>query len=92
MKTDIDRVKGKFNLSLSKIIGDEIVDVEGYVSCQFGWPVFRITRIIFASGFYCLVDGEHEIAYVVEPLDTSNLEAVDPLRVWCNDDLEKFIE
>lgn len=77
-------------LSLSSIIGKKIVDVQGYISQQFGddTPVFNVCNITLSDGTKLSVEGEHDIAYVpyddlipgITEADMNNL--VDP----CDDD------
>lgn len=55
-------------VSLSKLVGQEIKDVRGYVTTEFGEPVFKVSRIVLADGRMFYVGGEHDIAYL-EDLD-----------------------
>lgn len=51
-------------ISLSKLTGVKIKDVLGYISAEFGEPVFKITQIITETGHTMFTNGEHNIAYL----------------------------
>lgn len=55
-----------YRISLSKLTGQRIVDISGYVSGEFGddTPVFKISQIHLENGTEIWVEGEHDIAYI----------------------------
>lgn len=61
-------------LSLSSIVGKPIKDVYGYVSGNFGFPVFECTKIVFEDGTWEDLEGEHDIAYIPSPAKHKELK------------------
>ena len=63
-------------ISLAKLTGQHIKDIQGYVSTEFGndEPVFNITRIVLGNGEKISVDGEHDIAYINASDEHLNLD------------------
>jgi hypothetical protein len=55
-------------LSLNAISGQKVVDVYGYVSTEFGDPVFKLTRIELEDGTTLDVEGEHDMPYIPDGL------------------------
>lgn len=53
-----------FYISLSKLTGLGIADIWGYITSEFGEPVFKVSRIIFSNGLHCGVEGEHDFPYL----------------------------
>ena len=53
--------KDSLTLSLSKLTGKVVKDVEGYYSTETG---FTIHRILFDDDTYMFVDGVYDAAYV----------------------------
>lgn len=55
---------GTTNLSLSSVLGKKVTDIQGYISMEFGDPVFSISKIIFEDNSSMSVEGEHDMAYL----------------------------
>lgn len=55
-----------YELSLLKLVGKQVKDVQGYISREFGHPVFKLTRIVFEDDTYVYAEGEHDCAYVTD--------------------------
>lgn len=51
-------------LSYNKVSGKKIKDLTGFISNEFGDPVFEIVNILFEDGTNESVGGEHDIAYI----------------------------
>lgn len=49
---------------LSAVAGRRVAEVAGYVSNEFGDPVFQLTRVIFEDGTSADVEGEHDCPYL----------------------------
>lgn len=84
-------------LSLAKVMGKKIIDLEGYISAQFGLdtPVFNVCHVVFEDGTLLSLEGEHDIAYVPNDSDTPGLSVKDMLLCFDpgdidNDDDEDF--
>lgn len=60
-------------ISLEKVVGKKIKEVQGYLSSEFGDPVFQLFRIYFEDGSSCFVEGEHDMPYL-SGLDVSDEE------------------
>ncbi len=71
------------NLSFSKLAGKAIVDLHGYISREFGDPVFKISTVVFADGTSVWVDGEHDMPYIGANDDTQ-LALWNDLHDRCN--------
>lgn len=58
-------------VSLSKLWGLGIRDIEGYFSNgEFGFTVFKLTKVVFSDGSSVHFAGEHDIAFIYrEDLD-----------------------
>lgn len=69
-------------LSLSSIVGKPIKDVHGYVSHQFGEPVFKVSKVVFEDDTDETLGGEHDIAYIDSEnhpeLADDNLNDIEP--------------
>lgn len=55
--------------SLSKLTGLKIKDIQGYITCEFDFPVFKLTKIVFENDTTANIDGEHDIAYIPQSSD-----------------------
>lgn len=53
-------------LSLASMAGKKIIDLEGYISQEFGLdsPVFNVCNVVFEDGTLLSLQGEHDTAYV----------------------------
>lgn len=49
---------------LSDITGKKIIEIIGYVSMEFGDPVFKIYRIVYEDETFSFVEGEHDFPYI----------------------------
>lgn len=53
-----------YTISLVKLTGQAIADVEGYLSEGFGDTSFKLTHIVMANGSRIDVEGEHDLPYL----------------------------
>lgn len=51
-------------LGLTKITGQTIKEVEGYISKEYDDPVFMMTNIILEDGTKISCEGEHDMPYL----------------------------
>jgi hypothetical protein len=69
-------------LSLSSVVGKSVKDVHGYVSHQFGEPVFKVSKVVFDDDTEETLGGEHDIAYIDSEnhpeLGDDKLNAIEP--------------
>lgn len=56
--------KGSSQLSLNKLMEKNIVDIEGYITTEFGDPVFKISSVVFEDGTDEFAEGEHDMPYL----------------------------
>jgi len=54
------------NISLSKLLGQKIVDIQGYISYEFGDPSFKMSKVILENGQHLWCEGEHDFPYLTE--------------------------
>lgn len=54
------------NLSLAKLCGKTIADVEVSLSSEFGEVGLKLKRIVFTDGSKLWVEGEHDHPYVTD--------------------------
>ena len=56
----------RYTISLVKLTGLKIVDIEGFVSWDdnAGEPALKLTEVIFEGGYKVDVEGEHEFPYL----------------------------
>lgn len=71
------------NISLVKLTALKIKDIEGYISNEFGDPVFKLSKIVFENDKEVWTEGEHDIAYIgsdgdIEELKDDYLNELDP--------------
>lgn len=86
-------------LSLASMTGKKIIDLEGYISQEFGLgaPVFNVSAVVFEDGTTIHLQGEHDIAYLCADDDEPGLTnkelllAIDPNDIDEEDD-EEFLE
>lgn len=62
---DVQYEDSRWLMDLTKLVEKEIETAVGYISCEFGHPVFELTKIVFKDGSTVRVAGEHDIAYLV---------------------------
>lgn len=60
VKSDDDN----FYISLTKLTGLKIKDIEGYFIKEWGDVTFKISRIRFEDDQTCYVEGEHDLPYL----------------------------
>ena len=61
--------KEDYEISIKDILVDKsatIADIYGYISYEFGDPVFNVSRIAFSNDEHVYVEGEHDTAYLTE--------------------------
>jgi hypothetical protein len=58
-----------------KIQGSQIKDIVGYVSNEFGDPIFKLSKIIFEDGIEYWCEGEHDMPYVTD-VDEGLLQSI----------------
>lgn len=51
-------------ISLVKLTGKKIADVQGYIIKEFGEPTFKITNLVMEDGSTIGVGGEHDFPYL----------------------------
>ncbi len=59
------QIKNNSWISLTKLIGKKIVDLEGYLSTEFGDPDFLLVNVVFEDGTRMGIEGEHDHPYLV---------------------------
>ena len=52
---------------LSELLGKRVTEIEGYLSSEFGDPVFKIVQIVFEDGSKLWAEGEHDMPYIPVP-------------------------
>jgi hypothetical protein len=60
-----------YEISLPKLLGKQVKDIKGYITKEFGDPVFQLTWIVFNDGTEVNCEGEHDLPYVVQVRDTN---------------------
>lgn len=53
-------------VSLTKITGKQIKDIQMYPSMEFGDVTFKLCWVIFEDGSALDIDGEHDFPYVTD--------------------------
>ena len=61
-------------ISLSKLTGLKVKDIQGYISSPYDEPYFTVTRIILEDGQTLSVNGEHDLVYIEEEDERLNLD------------------
>lgn len=52
------------NISLSKLMGKRIADIEGSLRNEFGDVSFKLTKVVFEDGTDLHCEGEHDFPYL----------------------------
>jgi hypothetical protein len=65
-------------ISLVKLSGKKIVDITGYISTEFGDPVFALCNIILEDEEDLWCEGEHDLPYLTNYPEAMG-EAIDEL-------------
>lgn len=63
---DVQVEGSTYLISLKKVLSKSIVDIHGYLSCEFDAPTFKLSRVIFEDGTELGVEGEHDFPYLVQ--------------------------
>ena len=58
-----------YQLSLVKLTGKKIKDIVGYISTEFGDPIFKLCFVVFEGGSEMGCEGEHDMPYLVNYAD-----------------------
>ena len=58
-------------LDLAKVMGKDLLRIEGRISSEFGDPAFVLCRIVFTDGTVLHCEGEHDLPYVTAPYEGS---------------------
>lgn len=53
-------------ISLSKLMGISVVDVQGHITQEFGDPTFQMSRIVLSDGTTLWAEGEHDMPYLTD--------------------------
>lgn len=69
------QVENSHYISLSAWMGP-IKDIHGYISEEFGDPVFKLRKIIFEDGTQIDVEGEHDCPYLCGETELYNDEVM----------------
>jgi hypothetical protein len=76
-------------LSLSKLLGQPIKDILGYVSTDLsGDPQFKLCFIILVDGSEIGVEGEHDFPYVYSDEESHNLSEETLQEIYDEDEDE----
>lgn len=51
-------------LSLNKILDKHVTDLRGYITQEFGEPMFEVIEVVFEDGSVVGLGGEHDIVYL----------------------------
>lgn len=62
--SDVRSDKNEWRISLIKLIGKEIADIEGCLTEKFGGVSFKISEVILSDGSSLDVEGEHDFPYL----------------------------
>ena len=75
-KKDVLVEGSDYRISLMKLTGKKIKDIEGYVSTAFCEPVFLLCAVVFDDGSKFGCEGEHDLPYLTDYDDqtTGNLD------------------
>ncbi len=80
---DVQSDENEWAISLTKLTGLKIKDVEGYLSGEMGGTCFKLTFLIFEDGSEMGIEGEHDFPYLttfkkwpIPNMDDETLEAL----------------
>jgi hypothetical protein len=62
---DINIEGSDYLISLHKLIGKPIKDIQGYLTSEFGDVTFKMSKVEFADGTFLGCEGEHDLPYLV---------------------------
>jgi len=77
--------RGWDNISLSKLTGQHIKDVECYLSTEFGEPTLVVTNITLGNGDKIHMGGEHDMPYIEATDKKYNLDDETLESLWKQD-------
>ena len=69
------QVENSIYISLSAWMGP-IKDIHGYISQEFGDPVFELCKVVFEDGTQIGVEGEHDCPYLCGETNLYNDEVM----------------
>ena len=61
---DVRSKNCEWQISLTKLIGKGIADIEGYITDEQGQPTFKISELVLSDGTMMGVEGEHDFPYL----------------------------
>ena len=61
---DVKSDNADWRISLTKLIGKGIKDIEGYLTNEFGGISFKISEVILSDDTQMDVEGEHDFPYL----------------------------
>lgn len=64
MVTNADVKVDSYQISLAKLTGQDIKDVQGYITRESGDYTFKVTCIVLEDGSEIGVEGEHDFPYL----------------------------
>jgi hypothetical protein len=73
-KADILVEGSTYLLSLAKLTGKKVKDIQGYATEEEGEAAFKLSRIVFEDDTYVRVEGEHDFPYVAGGGDQPGLD------------------
>ncbi len=53
-------------LSLNKLLGKKVVDIQGHLSNEFGQVTFQMYKIVLDDGTMFFAEGEHDFPYLTD--------------------------
>ena len=65
-----DKAESDYKYSLTKLLGQPIKDIVGWVSSNWDEPIFHITNVVLVDGTKLGVEGEHDCPYLIDIPDT----------------------
>ena len=72
-----------YEIGITKITDKKVKEIHGYLSTEFGEPVFKITKVEFEDGKFLGAEGKHDFPYLtgfgdetVDGYDDDNLENI----------------
>ncbi len=62
---DLEKLKtSSFEYGLTKILGKQIKEINGYISNEYGEPTFQMTSILLEDDTSIRCEGEHDCPYL----------------------------
>jgi len=85
MKKYKDVKVSDYEIGLTKMLDKKIKEVRGFVTNNFGDPVFELTKIEFEDGTLLGCEGEHDCPYLVSWATEKDPE-------YCNEYTDDLLE